>query len=331
MKAMTSVHRRKNILTGDWILVSPHRTQRPWQGQQENTAQQDMSKHDENCYLCPRNTRANGEKNLDYDDTFVFTNDYSAMLQDNNENDPDNRDHLFQQQKAQGECRVICFSKDHSQTMASMNITQIEKVVNLWKEQYKELSKKYKWVQIFENKGSVMGCSNPHPHGQVWASDFLPNEARKETKNQKKYFKEQGSKLLLDYAFKESNLQQRVVCENSDWIVVVPFWAVWPFETLLLPKISLSNFNDMKENNKKSLAKILKEILVKYDKLFDTSFPFSMGWHGLDKEFWQLHAHFYPPLLRSATVKKFMVGYELLAEYQRDITAETAAQQLKDI
>ena len=331
MKPMTNVHRRKNLLTDDWVLVSPHRTKRPWQGQQEDASKSTSLQYDPSCYLCPTNTRATGDVNPDYTDTFVFINDYSAVLPTNDEEVTDSNNPLFQQEKAKGESRVICYSKDHSQTMASMSTHQIEKVIELWKEQYSELSSKYKWVQIFENKGSVMGCSNPHPHGQVWATDFIPNEVRKENLTQNKYLKEHKSKLLLDYALQESELKERVVCENDGWIVVVPFWAVWPFETLLLPKSNIATFNDVNESKKTSLSLILKDILVKYDKLFNTSFPFSMGWHGMNSESWQLHAHFYPPLLRSATVKKFMVGYELLAESQRDITAEQAAKQLQEL
>jgi UDPglucose--hexose-1-phosphate uridylyltransferase len=330
-------HRRYNALTGEWVLVSPHRTKRPWQGKVEDNNQEERPEHDGSCYLCPGNERSGGIKNPDYKSTFVFTNDFSALLPKVLDNtDENSTSNLFQAENVNGECRVICFSPRHDLTLARMDIGSIRNVVNLWGEQISELGEKYKWVQVFENRGEIMGSSNPHPHGQIWASNFLPNEARKEDVNQKKYFVENGKVLLVDYLQKEVELNERVVIENEHWVVLVPFWAVWPFETMLLPKRHLLQLAELTEDEKNSLASILKTHLTKYDNLFNTSFPYTMGWHGApfngkDNQYWQLHAHFYPPLLRSATVKKFMVGYEMLAETQRDITAEQAADRLKEL
>ncbi len=328
-------HRRWNPLSGEYVLVSPHRTQRPWQGAQETAAVERRPQHDPKCYLCPGNTRANGEHNPDYKNTFAFINDFSALLP-NHHPELINENNLLQAETIDGECRVICFSPRHDLTLADMTVEAIQAVITLWQAQVTELGKKYQWVQLFENKGAVMGCSNPHPHGQVWASNFLPNEIVAEDKNQLAYWQKHKTNLLVEYAKLESEQQQRVVCENDDWIVVVPFWAVWPFETLLLPKRAVRQLTALTASEQVNLAKILKTLLQAYDALFQTSFPYSMGWHGApfnnkDNNHWQLHAHFYPPLLRSATVKKFMVGYELLAEAQRDITPEQAAKNLREI
>tara|TARA_R110000868_G_scaffold410505_2_gene698750 strand:- start:20 stop:1018 length:999 start_codon:yes stop_codon:yes gene_type:complete len=325
-------HRRFNPLTGDWVLVSPHRTKRPWQGAQETVAKNERPQHDATCYLCPRNERANGEHNPDYANTYVFTNDFAALLPEGDSWQTD--DELLTAQSANGTCRVMCFSPRHDLTLADMDEADIVSVINTWQTQVTELSESYQWVQVFENKGAAMGCSNPHPHGQIWASDFIPNEAEKEDIEQHNYVVKNQSNLLIDYALLESEKQERVVCENDDWIVVVPFWAVWPYETLLLPKFAIQHLPDLTTAQCQSLAAILKTLLQKYDALFDCSFPYSMGWHGApfngdDNSHWQLHAHFYPPLLRSASVKKFMVGYEMLAESQRDITAEQAAETLR--
>lgn len=328
-------HRRRNALTGDWLLVSPHRTQRPWQGRTEPTAADQRPAHDPSCYLCARNTRANGERNPDYDATFVFTNDFAALLPD--ESFPDTAgDELFRAESVRGTCRVICFSPRHDLSLARMRPAEIRRVVDTWTEQAAELSRDWKWVQIFENKGDVMGCSNPHPHGQIWASDTLPNEILKEDREQARYFAAHGSKLLVDYTRRELEAGERVVAENEDWAAVVPYWAVWPFETLLVPKKSVARITDLSGGLRDSLSSILPRLLARYDNLFETSFPYSMGWHGApcgdhDATHWQLHAHFYPPLLRSATVKKFMVGYEMLAEPQRDLTPEAAAARLREL
>ena len=325
-------HRRKNPLTGDWVLVSPHRTKRPWQGGKEKVPEENRPEYDPGCYLCPGNVRANGEANPQYSDTFVFTNDFAAMLPDTPLSDAPS-EKLLQYESVQGTSRVICFSPKHHLTLPELSIDEIRKVIQVWESQFNELSQIYDWVQIFENKGAVMGCSNPHPHGQIWASNFLPNEAAKENQNQIEYKNKHRSNLLLDYVNQEISERIRVVVENEDWIVVVPFWAIWPFETLLIPKVHIPDFNHINQSQQLSLAEILKEHLTRYDNLFEVSFPYSMGWHGCPKngnaESWQLHAHFYPPLLRSATVKKFMVGYEMLAEAQRDITAEQATERLR--
>ncbi len=329
-------HRRYNPLRGEWVLVSPHRTKRPWQGAQESHPTAKRPAHDPHCYLCSGNMRAGGLQNPAYEDTFVFTNDFAALLPDTPNADPDAWDDpLFQSMPARGECRVICFSPRHDLTLPEMDVDAIEKVVELWQDQYIELSARYAWVQIFENKGEVMGCSNPHPHGQIWASDFLPNEASIEDSQQYNHWQRHGRVLLEDVVQREVEAQERIVEENDDWLVIVPFWAVWPFETLLLPKRSgIRHLHDVSNEERRTLAQILKRFLTRYDRLFGVSFPYSMGWHGApsseqDAEHWLLHAHFYPPLLRSATVKKFMVGYEMLGESQRDLTAEQAAARLR--
>ena len=328
-------HRRRNILTNQWVLVSPHRTKRPWLGKTEKPSDNNKPEYDAECYLCPGNKRANGKVNPIYTETFVFVNDFSALLpsEDIEQNINDN---LFQSEEVAGECRVICYSPKHNLTLARMSVPIIQNVIDTWQTQVAELGEKYKWVQIFENRGEIMGSSNPHPHGQVWASSFLPNEIVRENVNQKKYFEKNKNLLLIDYLNDELRINKRIVVENKDWVVVVPYWAVWPYETLLLPKRKVQSLTDLSESEKENLAKILKLLLVKYDNLFSTSFPYTFGWHGAptennDYSHWQLHAHFYPPLLRSATVKKFMVGYEMLAEAQRDITAEAAAEILKGV
>lgn len=327
-------HRRYNPLTGEWILVSPHRTKRPWQGKKETPPQDDRPQHDPKCYLCPGNERAGGESNPSYESTYVFRNDFAALLDDTPQ-DIDQISPLMQIEPVRGECRVICFSPRHDLTLPEMPLGDIRNVIDLWVEQSVDLGKTYRWVQVFENKGAIMGCSNPHPHGQIWAGDFLPNEARKEDSNQKAYFEANGSPLLLDYARMElEGGGDRVVVENNDWLVVVPFWALWPFEVLLLPKYKIARMDELTDSQRDSLSDILKKMTIKYDNLFEVSFPYSMGWHGApwgddDPGHWQLHAHFYPPLLRSATVKKFMVGYEMLGEAQRDISAEQAADRLR--
>ena len=327
-------HRRYNPLTGDWVLVSPHRAKRPWQGQVEKTASDVRPQHDPECFLCPRNDRITGDSNPDYKDPYVFANDFPALLTDT----PDATDQsdLFKSDSARGVGRVICFSPDHSLTLPQMAEKDIRKVVNVWAEQVIELGETYPWVQLFENKGAAMGCSNPHPHGQIWASSFLPNEARKEDENLKQWQEDKGTNLLVDYARQESESGERTVVENEHWIAVVPYWAAWPFETILLPKRHILRMPDLTDEERDALASILKKLTTKYDNLFQTSFPYSMGWHGApieegDFSHWQLHAHFYPPLLRSATVRKFMVGFEMLAETQRDLTAEQAAARLREL
>lgn len=334
MKKNDTPHRRYNPLTGDWILVSPHRALRPWQGAQEKTSPKSTPEYDPDCYLCPTNERIGGDINPDYKGPYVFKNDFAALMEESSGEQAS--EELFRSEQAQGECRVICFSPRHDLSLPEMDLDAIRAVVDLWQEQTAELGQKYPWVQIFENKGASMGCSNPHPHGQIWASSFLPNEASKEDTNQANYFQKNKSSLLLDYCNYELEKEERIVTLNDDWLVVVPYWATWPYETLLLPRFKASRMTDLNDGQKKSLADILKRLLTRYDNLFQTSFPYSMGWHGApfleeSTEHWQLHAHFYPPLLRSASVKKFMVGYEMLANAQRDLTAEQAAQKLRDL
>lgn len=329
----SSPHRRYNALTGDWVLVSPHRTQRPWLGRREDAAGADRPAYDPGCYLCPGNTRAGGEVNPKYSGTYVFTNDYPALLPEGSAVDSGGTE-LFRSEPARGTCRVVCFSPRHDLTLPRMSEEEIRSVIEVWMAQTAELGSRYRWVQVFENKGDVMGCSNPHPHGQIWASDSLPNEPAKEDRQQEAYWREHGSPLLVDYLSQEVAQQDRVVLATEHWVVVVPYWAVWPFETLLLPRRRVWRLPELSEAERDDLAQVLKRFLTRYDNLFETSFPYSMGWHGAPAgggEHWQLHAHFFPPLLRSATVKKFMVGYEMLAEAQRDLTPEQAAVRLREL
>lgn len=328
-------HRRFNPLTGEWILVSPHRTQRPWMGQVEKLPPEKRPEYEPNCYLCPGNERAGGLVNPHYDSTFVFTNDFSALLPNTPPAELNSND-LLRLQSVRGTCRVVCFSPRHDLTLAEMSPSEIGTVINVWTEQAIELGEEYRWVQIFENKGSIMGCSNPHPHGQIWALDTLPNEPAKEDYHQRQYFKEHQQTLLIDYLQQELQAEERIVIENEHWLALVPYWAIWPFETLLLPRRHVQRLPDLEQAERSTLAEILKRLLTRYDNLFETAFPYSMGWHGApygqrDSQHWQLHAHFYPPLLRSATVKKFMVGFEMLAEAQRDLTPEQATVRLRSV
>lgn len=328
-------HRRYNPLTGNYVLVSPHRMKRPWQGQTEKPPQENLPAYDETCYLCPGNTRAGGVQNPDYDSTFVFTNDFAALLPDVPPA-PDDSHPLFHIEGIRGTCRVICFSPRHDLTLARMSLPDIRQVVTLWADQTTELGADYAWVQVFENRGSMMGSSNPHPHGQIWAQDTLPELPAKEDARQRAYYEEHGAVMLLDYVREEAGRDERIVVSNDDWLAVVPYWATWPFETLLLPRFAVRRIPDLTDIQRDSLSDILKRLLTKYDNLFEISFPYSMGWHGApftesDQSHWQLHAHFYPPLLRSATVRKFMVGYEMMADPQRDLTAEQAAGRLRDL
>ncbi|GGW81030.1 UDP-glucose--hexose-1-phosphate uridylyltransferase [Alteromonas halophila] len=330
-------HRRYNPLTGDWVLVSPHRAKRPWQGQSEPSAQEQKPAYDPDCYLCAGNTRVNGEKNPDYTGTYVFENDFAALKPDTPEAAQD--DPLFRFETEQGCSRVICFSPDHSKSLPELTAAEREAVVVCWKAQTQELGERFTWVQVFENKGAVMGCSNPHPHGQVWAQQHLPTEPAKKLAQFSNYYDTHGRTLLSDYVAKEREKKERIVCDNGDWVVVVPYWAAWPFETLLLPTFNISSLAELEDTQAASLADIVGQITTRYDNLFETSFPYSMGWHSAPSDGqahpeWGLHAHFYPPLLRSASVKKFMVGYEMMAEAQRDLTPEQAAtrlQQLSDV
>jgi UDPglucose--hexose-1-phosphate uridylyltransferase len=328
-------HRRFNPLRGEWVLVSPHRTRRPGQGRQEPVAAQVRPPHDPTCYLCPGNVRAAGLRNPQYTSTFVFTNDFAALLPEAPDQSPCAHP-LLQARGEPGTCRVLCFSPRHDLSLAEMAADEIRTVVEVWAGQVEELGRQYAWVQVFENKGEAMGCSNPHPHGQVWATQSLPNEAGREDEQQRAYLANRHSPLLLDYAGVEQSAGERVVVADAHWVAVVPFWAVWPYEVLLLPRRPVAHLPALLPDERDSLARLLKRLLVRYDNLFAASFPYSMGWHGAptsagDWGHWQLHAHFFPPLLRSATVKKFMVGYEMLAEAQRDLTAEEAASRLREL
>ena len=326
-------HRRYNPLKGEWLLVSPHRAKRPWQGQEDAPDTTARPAHDPACYLCAGNTRVTGEVNPAYDGTFVFANDFAALAPDTPA--PPAADGLFQIAPAQGEARVICFSPDHGKTLPELTLPQIAGVIDTWAAQTAKLGARYAHVQVFENKGAMMGCSNPHPHGQVWACDFLPNEIATEDRTQHAWTVEHGTPMLLALAEAEAG-GPRVVVETEHWLAIVPFWAAWPFETLLLPRFAVARLPDLTAGQRADLAGAIRELTIRYDNLFACSFPYSMGWHGApfgqnDSAHWQLHAHFYPPLLRSASVRKFMVGFEMLAEAQRDLTPEQAAERLRAV
>jgi len=334
-------HRRYNPLADQWVLVSPHRTKRPWLGQTETPAREARPPYDPTCYLCPGNRRAQGAINPAYDGTFAFDNDFSALLP-GTPVDPAAgagiaEGELLRAEPVRGRCRVLCFSPRHDLTLAEMSPDEIAGVVDLWVAETAAAGADYRWVQVFENKGAVMGCSNPHPHGQVWASSALPTDAAVEDRQQTAYAQAHGgTPLLLDYAAREVADGARVVHQTAGWVAVVPFWAVWPFETLILPLGPVARMPDLAPAERADLAAFLRTLLAAYDRLFDVSFPYSMGWHGAPfgdaiggGAHFQLHAHVFPPLLRSATVKKFMVGYEMLAEPQRDLTPEQAARRLR--
>ena len=326
-------HRRYDPLIDQWILVSAGRTHRPWQGQRESSSVSDLPVYDPGCYLCPGNRRANGDVNPAYTGTFVFTNDFAALRPDTS--DERIEDGLIVAEGERGTCRVVCFSPRHDLTLARMSPEEVRCVIDLWADQTEELGATYRWVQVFENRGTAMGASNPHPHGQIWAGTALPREAAREDRTQRAHLEAHGRSLLVAYAVQESG-GARVVAENRDWLVLVPFWAAWPFETLVIPRRPVRRLAELGPGERDSLAAVLGSLLVRYDNLFGHPFPYSMGWHQApfgegDGAHWQLHAHFYPPLLRSASVRKFMVGYELLAETQRDLTAEEAARRLREV
>lgn len=330
-------HRRYNPLTGQWVLVSPHRAKRPWGGADEKLPVEHLPSYDSSCFLCPNNTRISGDINPDYQGTYVFDNDFAALVVDSPEA-PKSNNPLFKTQGARGLSRVICFSPDHSKTLPELRLSQIRDIIDTWNEQIEELGKEYIWVQVFENKGDAMGCSQPHPHGQVWANDFLPNEIELKQHYLKQYLQQQGRNLLMDYLQAELEDGSRIVLETQYWVALVPYWATWPFETMLLPKAHVRRMQELNAEQRNDLAIAIKKLTSRYDNLFHCSFPYSMGWHyapffedDVDIEHWQLHALFYPPLLRSATVRKFMVGYEMFAESQRDLTAEQAAERLREV
>ncbi|QHI39216.1 Galactose-1-phosphate uridylyltransferase [Kordia antarctica] len=329
-------HKRFNILTGEWVLVSPHRAKRPWQGQNEAISNEQRPAHDPSCYLCAGNTRINGEQNPVYEDVFVFTNDFAALQSDSPEFSVN--DGLFIAKSEQGICKVICFSPDHSKSLADMSVSSIQKVVETWQQEYTSLGKEsmIQYVQIFENKGAVMGCSNPHPHGQIWSQSTLPNEVAKKDVQQKIYYNENKTSLLGDYLSQELKAKERIIYQNDDFVVLIPFWAVWPFEAMIVPKQQFENISQLSESESANFADAISKITKVYDKLFQCSFPYSSGIHqsptnGKSNKHWHWHMSFYPPLLRSATVKKFMVGYEMFGSPQRDITAEQAAFRLREL
>ncbi len=329
-------HKRFNILTGEWVLVSPHRAKRPWQGQNEAISNEQRPTHDLSCYLCAGNTRINGEENPEYKDVFVFTNDFAALQTTSpvfsvNEG-------LFKAESEQGICKVICFSPDHSKSLADMTVEDIDKVVKTWQKEYIELGSHamINYVQIFENKGAVMGCSNPHPHGQIWSQSTLPNEVYKKDQQQNRYYNKNKSSLLGDYLEQELKANERIIYQNDDFAVLIPFWAIWPFEAMIVPKTQKRNITELSEEESLNFADAISKITIVYDKLFECSFPYSSGIHqsptdGQPNDHWHWHMSFYPPLLRSATVKKFMVGYEMFGSPQRDITAEQAADRLRNL
>ncbi|MFY0687253.1 MAG: UDP-glucose--hexose-1-phosphate uridylyltransferase [Cyclobacteriaceae bacterium] len=326
-------HRRYNPLTGEWVQVSPHRSKRPWQGQVEKIEQQQRPIHDPSCYLCPGNERAGGSMNPDYEGSYVFTNDYASLQ--SHFDDGEVNEGLLQAKSEKGICKVICFSPRHDLTVADMEVSGIAEVVDTWINECNELGSIdfINHIQIFENKGSVMGCSNPHPHGQIWAQQAIPVEPAKKGNNQKVYFQEKGRTMISDYLNQELNKGERLVYENEHFVVLVPFWAVWPFETMIVPRRTMTQITEMSQEERVAFADAYKCLTGKYDRLFDVSFPYSAGIHQapFDKQKhpeWHWHMSFYPPLLRSATVKKFMVGYEMLANPQRDITPESAANLL---
>lgn len=349
LKLSEQTHRRRNPLTGEWILVSPHRAKRPWQGQQEAPDTTQRPKYDPQCYLCAGNQRVTGERNPAYTDTFVFNNDFAALMQQNAESATEppsaaQRDDLFDHQTATGSCRVVCYSPDHSKGMADLSVLEIESVIATWQAQISELSRNHMWVQVFENKGAIMGCSNPHPHGQIWASHYVPHTLATEDQHQRDYHAQHKASMLLDYAQRELADGARVVVQTQHWLAVVPYWAAWPYETLLLPTAAVARMQDLSAAQRRDLALVLKQLTACYDRLFDCAFPYTMGWHfapfSVEEKpnanananaHWQLHAHFYPPLLRSASVRKFMVGFEMLCEPQRDLTPEQAAQRLREL
>ena len=332
-------HRRRNPLTGDWVLVSPQRMSRPWQGERNNAVRPERVTHDPDCYLCPGNERAGNVRNPDYSGTLVFANDFPALLpesagQATNGGSPG----IFVSNSAQGEARVICYSPDHSLTLAKMDDAARSELVERWCALSAELGERWSHVQIFENQGAMMGASSPHPHGQVWAGDFIPTLVAREDACQREYSQSNGASLLSAVVDAEISAAERIIAEEEDWLAIVPYWASWPYELLIVARSDIRRLENIPASARQSLARLLGRVLGACDRLFDTEFPYSLGWHGAphsldddDTGHWRLHAHVYPPLLRSAEVRKHMVGFELLAEIQRDLTPEAAAQRLREL
>jgi UDPglucose--hexose-1-phosphate uridylyltransferase len=330
-------HRRFNPLLREWILVSPHRTQRPWQGQVESTVKLGEVEYDPACYMCPGNKRSTGQVNPKYENVFVFDNDFPALLPDGSHGSVNQNDLLVAETET-GICRVLCFSPKHHLTLSMMQPAEIRVVVDCWADQFQELGARadINYVQMFENRGAIMGASNPHPHGQIWSTATIPNIPRMEQESQRAYHDEKGACLLCDYFQLETNARERTVAENEDFLALVPYWAVWPFETMILSRRHTGSIDEFSPAERDALAELLKQLTTRYDNLFQTSFPYSMGFHqrptdGTEHPEWHFHAHFFPPLLRSATVRKFMVGFELLGMPQRDITAESSAERLRAV
>ena len=331
-----SSHRRYNPLLDEWVLCSPHRLQRPWQGQVEDAVPESRLRFDPSCYLCPGNARAGGQKNPDYATTFVFDNDFPALLPESAA-PATGEGGLLVSEPATGRCRVICFSPRHDVTLAEMPPAEIRPVVDTWAKETEALGSDpaIEYVQLFENKGAMMGCSNPHPHCQVWATGHVPLLPARKLASQRAWFERHGRDLVGDYLERELGASERIVCRNEHWVALVPWWAVWPFEVMLVPVRRVADIPSLVGEERDALAEILQRVSVRYDNLFRTSFPYSMGFHGRptdgeDHPWWRLHAVYYPPLLRSATVRKFLVGFELTAEPQRDLTAEDAAARLRE-
>lgn len=336
MSPSENPHYRLNILTNEWVLVSPHRTKRPWQGKNEKVTTGPQMVHDPNCYLCPGNKRASTRINPDYNGPYSFVNDFSALLPNVEPTEQSNG--LLHSKNESGICKVICFSPDHSLTLPIMELEDIENVISLWQKEYQELGKlsNINHVLIFENKGSIMGCSNPHPHGQIWAQHSIPTEALKKGNALKAHWEKNNRSLVQDYLKQEIEANERIIAKNDDFVALVPYWAVWPYEVMIAPMAHLTNITELTYAQRKSYAQIIKIVTTVYDNLFETSFPYSSGisqapTDGSAHPEWHFHMSFYPPLLRSATVKKFMVGYEMFANPQRDITAEQAAVTLKKL
>lgn len=335
MNIYETSHRRYNILTGEWVLVSPHRAKRPWQGKTEKNLEPKQIVYDENCYLCPKNERVGGTENPDYKNVFVFENDFPAILKQSFKNTENG---LLKAETENGICKVVCFSPNHSLTLPLLSLENIKNVIQTWQKEYQELGnqKNINYVQIFENKGQIMGCSNPHPHGQIWAHQSIPDQIIQKTNQQKKYWNNNKKSLLSAYLKQELKAEKRILIENDFFVTLVPYWAVWPYETMLIPKNHLKDISEFNEKHIKSFADILKKTTIMYDNLFEISFPYSAGIHqaptdGKKYDFWHFHMSFFPPLLRNASVKKFMVGYEMFATPQRDISPEKAAAMLKNL